>query len=708
MRRPVSTLKDHSGKYIHNYELKKAEVALRAALSTPNPKLLLLKAERRKYDSFDHAAVLHAEQERYMVRLTRRPGSAPHELGLLSPKPKLAAPAPLKPPDNLGGLMKAMAVSNARAKWKKKTAESKGGAERTMSFVGLKATEDVPPHFEAEAVSFDDRHRRCKSAAESAIALATRDPRPYAIHDPRNHAFKLAARELYSNRFTATPSDSVKATSNQREGNSSARGWNAFEGASHMPRSSRPNPKWTIEKSIFLPRTKQSDSRSFYDTPPCCKRALEKDFERAIAAGLGARIAQHNEEHGSPRVRTGGHVPSKSDLSELSSALWDHHEIFYGLFTYYCAIHDSTDDLFTISSVAFAAFLSDFRLAESAKSAYCSPQILNTLFASVAVQDDWSVMSVNSAMTVKADQLDQRLERSQFLQVLVLIAMAKYCRPKTTTCVKEAATCLRHLMVEVITPKVTKSAASIRAYTPNIFRREVLYTQGIDRVFKRNEPSLRRLFTVACHLDESDNLTMMSYATWTAFLRLFRLRPQDLTEDEALKAFIGSRMLVVDELEPASKTKRAHLTFEDWLEALVRIAPLKAFPTDEEIAAAALESNAADNAAEYLLRLEKEDPAILAELKAEHARSPGRVPLVTCVRNLCHWLIAIAQGGGAAGALGQSEDLRDLTEVEALRGLARMSGSKRLYKMLKHMPTAAKASLRWKSTRMLSSLLDEV
>lgn len=40
---------------------------------------------------------------------------------------------------------------------------------------------------------------------------------------------------------------------------------------------------WSIEKSIWRPRLKESDARAFVDTPACLERMCEADWKHAVA-----------------------------------------------------------------------------------------------------------------------------------------------------------------------------------------------------------------------------------------------------------------------------------------------------------------------------------------------------------------------------------------------------------------------------------------
>ena len=57
-------------------------------------------------------------------------------------------------------------------------------------------------------------------------------------------------------------------------------------------RRRRPRSAWTIEKSIWWPRRKWSDSKDLYDTDACLVRAMTCDWNRAMEGGLVKHVTQ--------------------------------------------------------------------------------------------------------------------------------------------------------------------------------------------------------------------------------------------------------------------------------------------------------------------------------------------------------------------------------------------------------------------------------
>ena len=106
-----------------------------------------------------------------------------------------------------------------------------------------------------------------------------------------------------------------------------------------------------------------------------------------------------------------------------------------------------------------------------------------------------------------------------------------------------------------------------------------------------HEESLRALFACTCCLGGQTMAgglanELISYDNWKDFLRLFSLVDVDCPERNTILCFVWARMKYIDEQSDKGRIKWTHLSFEDFLEALCRLACLKAFPDDAEIAEA--------------------------------------------------------------------------------------------------------------------------
>ena len=96
----------------------------------------------------------------------------------------------------------------------------------------------------------------------------------------------------------------------------------------------------------------------------------------------------------------------------------------------------------------------------------------------------------------------------------------------------------------------------------------------------------------------------MSFGEWEALIKGLGFVGIDLSERDVLLTFLWSRMAVINGRTERGSLKESCLPFEGFIEALCRIAVLKALPTDDEIAKSSCAS-----VGQYLTMLRAEDEA---------------------------------------------------------------------------------------------------
>lgn len=179
--------------------------------------------------------------------------------------------------------------------------------------------------------------------------------------------------------------------------------------------------------------------------------------------------------------------------------------------------------------------------------------------------------------------------RHEWLQALVRIAVIRYVLPGTRTVKRYAGVseAIRHLLFDDLVPNLPTAVGQ----RSNDFRAAHLYTFDVQTLFERHEASLRAIFTcfAADPINDSASGSMtakddkdavrLSLEEWLEFARAFSLLDKDVSIKEMTLAFMWSRMWVVDETTKASQRRLAGLAFEDFLEALMRCARMKAWPS---------------------------------------------------------------------------------------------------------------------------------
>lgn len=154
----------------------------------------------------------------------------------------------------------------------------------------------------------------------------------------------------------------------------------------------------------------------------------------------------------------------------------------------------------------------------------------------------------------------------------------------------------------------------------NAFRRTQCYKEAMDSVLRHHEPSLRTLFG-ALQIQRGPAKGLLNFDGWFKLMRRLELIQVDLTERDVNLAFTWSRMVVPHPYSTAGALRNQNLSFEGFLEALCRIAAVKALPTDEQVAEAGHE-----DAGSYLAALRADSPAAHEALTLTQGRPWGGTP----------------------------------------------------------------------------------
>ena len=216
---------------------------------------------------------------------------------------------------------------------------------------------------------------------------------------------------------------------------------------------------------------------------------------------------------------------------------------------------------------------------------------------------------------------EEALERFEFcIQALILIAKAKYLDVMRAPNIRDA---LKKLLSENISVAVCSEATggSFGCRDEDVFRRENLYIEAVDTVFTRHEAQLRALFEFGAkdagavtHVAAASSSiqTESRILTFNGFRDLWNAHFNSVVpplSDQALKqVFLASKLTVVDELAQDGWKVTNEMTFDDFLESLVRLR----FAAGLESLEALITGAAAD--------LRGEDSAAIAE-------AVGRSPL---------------------------------------------------------------------------------
>lgn len=418
-----------------------------------------------------------------------------------------------------------------------------------------------------------------------------------------------------------------------------------------------PIPVWRLEESIWAPRRRRADSRGYYDGDTA-RVAFEVDWAGASEGGSLARMILRND-------RDEPDAWARRDLSEVDevrSVLLEHAPLLYNVFDYYASCAGAggsgggSGDIFAISSAQYKLFVQECALVEQGTRS-CNSTAFDQLF--VALNASPGSGSGGGAMGGRGGggtSFDNRhsLNRREFLTCLVHIAVMKFVAPGRMDDVS--------LAVEAVCAQLKEKAPLACRMDADAFRHAACYVEETDAVLRKYEAPLRSLFETyaagdADKQDHNDVLRSMSDMGFDEYTRLiddFRLVDDEFTQREATLCFVWSRLRVVDETLLRSRARLTQLGFEDFLEALVRLATMKATPLDSEVVKAGCEDGG-----EWLVAIRDADPLDYARFLAARATSfddylsiaDARQPPWRSLEHIVTFLIRRA-GGVPAGAGG--------------------------------------------------------
>jgi len=455
--------------------------------------------------------------------------------------------------------------------------------------------ERLSEKYERAADTFDEEHVHFVGRANDALRTLAPDS---AIHQA---SFGTCVREVFRERYRVDEPPAAIQAHKLKE---------------------RKKKKWTIFESVWADRAKTSDARDFYDAP----RAKQMAFEHDWAKALGQHALDKKLERAVKKLPA--EAVAASSVLAMREALFSHFDLVYRSFNYYAAL-GSGDDLFAISRTAYAQFVADCALAVEDMMGMRGAD-LNILFEGV------------NAKQSKDDQFNHRktLSREEWLALLIQIVLTRHVTSEDALPIGDA---------------IDRFAADMRVglgagclHDPNSFRSDQCYTESTDYALKANGAALRLVYDVFAYGtgaigDAVYSTKLMDYGEYSLLIDRLMIVDQFVTARDVDQAFIQSRMLVVDEETLKGRSRLVQLRYEDFLEAIVRLAYRKAMPTDDEIS-----QTSSKHAGEYLAWL-AETPQRELDFCQDRTRrrfsEPLEQPIASKVRHFVAWLIHRIRGG---------------------------------------------------------------
>ena len=374
--------------------------------------------------------------------------------------------------------------------------------------------------------------------------------------------------------------------------------------------------------TVWGGRAKWSDSKDIYDSSACEEKRFDSDWNRTLALGGMKEVLRNTDKE-----------RGEAEVQEVGDVLMGHHQDLVLIFSYYASM---SDELHYLTLNAWSQLTEDFKLVKNS-SKFCKKSDMDRLFIAV---DTLSTMRELEAFreakakmgstNVKQEEGDRQkaLSRVEFLTALVHIAIFKYVKTGEIPDVSDA---LERLIGVDILSRINPRIIA----PPNEFRRKVAYTPEVVFVLQWFEDSLRNLFDELAKKSFGPGATLINQFWWRASLSALGLLNGDLAERDITLSFSWSRMCVVEGYLSKSvhgTKKDSCLPFEGFLEALCRLALLKALPLDDEI----IDAECAD-AGTYMVRLQLSDATAyekLLERKTPWGRIPKWQPPHRCVAHL--------------------------------------------------------------------------
>lgn len=434
------------------------------------------------------------------------------------------------------------------------------------------------------ARAFDCRHLARTSTAEAQLAKLKSDPTYLVTQERLRHDTHLVRINKYVKPESYDPF--------------------APPPKLHKRVAKRPEKgrrQWTLDQSVWVPRQTVALARDYFETPAALARVLHADWNMALLhRALADFIVKVDGKHVRDANERSIDAP---EVEAVKGVILRHARAIYGAFDHYSLIGHLGEhgvglrddagrkitsyveavaklDVHSIVKGAFNKFVKDCDLEGGMLS---QSNLLST----------WATVNAESIEAKHKDVHNSKmtLNRHEWLQILVRLAVNKYCHfdpvvgcPRGSPSEALDKLCYTHLHGQL--PRAAMQNG-------NIFRKLHLYNEGTDAVIKERLPSLQSLFHTYANVDWAErcatNIALaekhrMSAGEWMLLVHDAGLLEMDLVDNmSALQAFLWSRIRVIDNYSDASEIGLRQMSFEDFLEGLVRLATVMALPTRQEI-----------------------------------------------------------------------------------------------------------------------------
>jgi hypothetical protein len=435
--------------------------------------------------------------------------------------------------------------------------------------------------------------------------------------------------------------------------------WDEYSGARKRVRR-----RFKLESSVWQPRKESGNSKDYYETSAAMRNTFKYDWDLAVMAhGLEQFIA--NSQLQAEKIGSKASVlTAMAEVKEAEEAVWRHQQIIYGAFDHYAlkewsnrVDRDGEANVWGLVFNAFLEFCRDMRW-EHPK---CPASYFGIIFKQVNVED---------RKTKDLDKYNHAnlMSRHEFFQAIVRIAIRRYVATGEIPDVSDAIDRVGADMQTWLAPEAKQNS--------NNFRARYCYNAQVSDVLEKHLNSLRLLYQTFSTTNETVNSInskqLLSIGEWQAFIKDLYLDTLGLSKLEEMYVFMWSRIRSVNDYSARSQVRLRHLLFEDFMEALVRLATMVALPTDAD-----LQHTKCSHAGEYIMQLRGEGRSAIEMFLRQRQQKWNREPrqrIWRAVDHLINYLVYRVE----MNAQGSVHDLEITAGEMSSYFAARKSGRKRI------------------------------
>jgi len=327
-----------------------------------------------------------------------------------------------------------------------------------------------------------------------------------------------------------------------------------------------------LDSSIWKPRKKSCDAKDYIDNKACLREMSRKDW-----MGTSGANQANGRSFGSKALGASPEV-----LMEIQQMLENWFPMLQRVFNYYSHVGaDVSNNINGMSHAGLVIMLGESGLGlspddESGKQYARHAKTLG--------EDGFDLLwiSVNASTLSKSQSSynsNERLTRAEFLEILVRAAI-------DDKDVADMPRCVNEICEDLVDFLTQKPHAGLVFHDSSSWRKQHLYLPETCAVLEHHDETLRNIFKIyAGDIVQSAKAGSSKLMGPDEFFSL--LQDLGIVKEIGVRrsylVFVHSRMGVIDESTRKGQEVQTQLSYEGFLEAIVRVAVLKTLPNDREM-----------------------------------------------------------------------------------------------------------------------------